>query len=159
MTVIATLMLVQGCGGGGDAAPPVQKTATVGFATSSEDANAPLRGVFITAVLPAGVTVATIPGSSEVSSTALKGAATGSGQFVLGTYSAPIRKVKISAANFSGVGPFASLICDVIPGNTLNESQFTSIVPLEFQATGPGGIDLTTATPPVVPRISVTFGF
>jgi hypothetical protein len=140
----------------------VQKIATVGFATSSADVNAPLTGVFITAVLPAGVTVATIPGSSEISSTALKGAATGSGQLVLGTYSAPIRKVKITVASAGtdmAIGPFASLICDVIPGNTLNESQFTSIVPLEFQATGPGGIDLTTATPPVVPKISVTFGF
>jgi hypothetical protein len=57
------------------------------------------------------------------------------------------------------IGPFARLTCTVTPGYTLSAALFSAIVPVEFEASGPGGIDLTAAAAPVVPRISATFGF
>jgi len=129
------LVFLQACGGGGTASvPQVQKTANVVFATSTVDsANTHLRSVYIEAVLPEGVSVATNPGSTEIKSGVLVGVGTTAGQVFFGTYSAAIRKVKIPAISVSSadmsIGPFASLACDVMPGNTLNTSQFSSIVP------------------------------
>jgi len=150
-------LVLQACGGGGSAGvvSQEQKTATVVFATTTSDATVKLRGISVVATLPDGVTVATKAGTDEISSGALQGV----GQVATGTYSAATRQISIvnmPTGNDLAIGPFARVICDVTPGKTLQESQFASIVPLDFQPTGPQGIDLTLT---VTPKISVSFGY
>jgi hypothetical protein len=144
-----------GCGGGGGSAPKTQKSAEVTFSTTSTNPAVEIKGIFIAVTLPEGVTVATEPGSNKISATALQGA--GNGGQVFGTYSAPIRKVKIGSITSSTIalGPYARLNCDVLPGVTLTENAFTSIVPVDFQPTGANGINLNE----VSSSISVVFGY
>lgn len=155
---------LQGCGNGATITeiPQVQKTAIVEFGTTTADPAAKLRGVSIVTTLPEGVTVATKPGTTEISSGALQGLGN-NGQVLFGTYSAAIRKVKIAVPSVSSadmpIGPYAKLTCSVLPGYTLSATLFSAIVPIEFEATGPGGSDLTVATPPVISQISATFGY
>jgi hypothetical protein len=114
------------------------------------------------ATLPEGVTVATKPGTAEILSGVLQGT-DNSGQALFGTYSAAIRKVKISVLSVSsadiGIGSYAKLTCTVLPGYTLTAAMFSTINPIEFEATGHSGIDLTLAVPPVLSKISATFGY
>ena len=157
---VVLLLSCSGCGGGGgtDIRPMPQKTADVTFGTSSNNQTVPLKGVFIAATLPAGLSVATEPGSTQISTTALKGVGDG-GQTPFGTYSAAIRKVRISSALTSSsiaYGPYARLICNVTPGTTLKETDITSITPDDFQPTGDGGSDLSSTVKSV---ISVVFGY
>lgn len=141
-----------GCGGGGETKVLPQKTAEMTFSTTSTDQSVDIRGISITVTLPAGATVATDPGTNQISSASLKGV----GTQVFGSYSAPIRKVTI--ATLPGtipLGPYARLTCDITPGITLPESAFTSIIPLDFQPTGPGGASLNN----VQSSIGVLFGY
>lgn len=152
---IATLLIVAfsaGCGGGSGAVNLQQKTAEVTFGTTSSDPSVHIEGIFLVTTLPAGVSVATEPGSNQISAASLKGV----GVQVLGRYSAAIRKVTIGASTGTiALGSYARLTCNILPGITLQESAFTSIVPLDFQPTGLGGINLTT----VQPTTTVTFGY
>jgi hypothetical protein len=152
---IATLFIValfSGCGGGNGAVNLPQKSAEVTFGTTSSDPAVQIKGIFLVTTLPAGASVATEPGSNQISAASLKGV----GVQVFGSYSAAIRKVKIGTLNGTiALGPYARLTCDISPGITLQESAFTSIVPLDFQPTGQGGINLTT----VKPTTAVTFGY
>lgn len=144
--------LFGGCGGGGDTKVLPQKMAEMTFSTTSTDPSVQISGVSIVVTLPAGVTVATDPGTNQISSTSLKGV----GTQVFGSYSAPIRKVTI--ATLPGtipLGPYARLTCDVTPGVTLPASAFTNIIPLDFQPTGPGGVSLNN----VQSSIGVVFGY
>lgn len=152
IAALLTSALWAGCGGGGGSGPLPQKSATMTFGTTSSNPAVQLGGVSIAVVLPAGANVATEPGTNQISAASLQGV----GVQVLGSYSAPIRKVKIGTlpGNFP-LGSYAKLVCDVLPGVTLAESDFTSITPLDFQPTDPQGNDLNT----VQSSISVIFGY
>jgi hypothetical protein len=109
--------------------------------------------------LPAGVTVATDPGSTSIS-----GAIAGVNNFLISfpTYVAATNEVTFYATNVSNTAAnvvFARLTCDVKPGYTLTPAEFSSIIPTVFEPTGPGGSDLTLVNPPVLPKISATFGY
>jgi hypothetical protein len=154
MIVAALLMstLWGGCGGGGGSSDLPQKSAEVTFGTSSNDPTVQIRGISLVTTLPAGVTVATEPGSTQISTASLKGI----GVQVFGRYSAAIRKVTIATVPGTiALGPYARLTCSVLPGFTLSESAFTSIIPVDFQPIGQGGIALTN----VLPTTAVTFGY
>lgn len=154
--LIASLLssaLWSGCGGGGGGSNLPQKSAEMTLSTTSANQSLQLSGVFIALTLPAGTTVETEPGSNQISAASLQGI----GVQVFGSYSAPIRKVKIGTLPGTiPLGPYARLNCAVQPGVTLGEGDFTSIVPLDFQPTGPGGSDLTGV---VQSSISVVFGY
>jgi hypothetical protein len=155
MAVLLVSVLWSGCGGGGGGGgTPAQKSAEVTFSTASPNPGVQIKGIFIAVILPEGVTVDTEPGSNQIRASALQGA--GNGGQVFGTYSAPIRKVKIGSISTGTItlGPYARLNCDVLPGYTLTESQFTSIVPVDFQPTGPNGAALND----VSSSLSVVFG-
>lgn len=153
IAVLISTAFLTGCGGGGGAGNLPQKSAEMTFKTTSTDSTVRISGVFIAVTLPAGVTVATDPGSNQISASSLQGI----GLQAFGTYSAPIRKVKIATLPGSiPLGPYARLNCAVVPGVTLSENDFTSIVPIDFQPAGPGGIDLRNI---VQSSISVVFGY
>lgn len=155
MAALLASALLTGCGGGGGSSPKTQKSAEITFSTTSTNPAVQIKGIFIAVVLPEGVTVATEPGSNQISASALQGA--GNGGQVFGTYSAPIRKVKIGSITSGTIalGPYARLSCDVLPGFTLTENQFTSIVPVDFQPTGSNGVNLNE----VSSSLSVLFGY
>ena len=157
--LFAMLLMLQACGSGGGSSgvvPQAQKTATLSFETAIKDQSVTvqLRGISIAVALPEGVTVATSPGTNEITSAVLKG----KNQVATGTYVSATRTVTIvnmpNGADLP-IGQFASLVCDIVPGKTFTDSQFTSIVPTDFQPTGPGGADLTQS---VASRITVSFG-
>ena len=166
--LLALIVLLLGCGGGGGGGAavvttPAQKTATVEFATTTTNTGVVLKAVYIVVRLPAGVTVATKPGTTEISDVVLKGV--NSAQLQSSSYIAADNEVRIpviTSTIISGfpVGVFARLTCDVAPGKTMTESQFSSLTPVVFQATGANGVDLTdpvNSNPPVAPKISATF--
>lgn len=142
-----------GCGGGGGGTGNLpQKSAEVTFSTTSTDPSVQISGVFIAVTLPAGVTVATEPGSNQISASSLQGV----GFQAFGSYSAPIRKVKIGTLPGTPIppGPYARLNCAVQQGFTFNDP--ASVITLDFQPTGAGGIDLKNI---VQSSISVVPGF
>lgn len=163
ISLIALLLSLQACGGGGDAGvvPLVQKTAIVEFAvsTTNTDASAVAKGVTMVVRLPAGVTVTTDPGSTTIS-----GVPVGTNNFsvLFPTYVAANNEVTINATNVNNTSAnviFARLTCDVKPGYTLTAEQFSSIVPDVYEPVGPGGADLALVNPPVLSKISATFGY
>jgi hypothetical protein len=110
--------------------------------------------------LPEGVTVATDQGSS----TTISGALVGVNNFLISfpTYVSATNEVTFYATNVSNTATnvvFGRLTCDVKPGYTLSAVQFSSITPTVFEPIGPGGSDLKRVSPPVLPKISVTFGY
>jgi hypothetical protein len=164
ITLSIFLLFLQGCGGeGGESVVPrAQKTALVEFAVSTDNtnANALTEGVTMVVRLPDGLSVATDPGSATIS-----GALVGSNNFLIyppPTYGVANNQVTIYATNVSNTSAnvvFARLTCDVKPGYMLTAAQFSSIIPTIFEPIGPGGSDLTKVTPPVLPKISATFGY
>lgn len=164
ISLIALLTILQACGGGGgeSVVPRAQKTAVVEFAaaTTNTDASARTEGVTMVVRLPEGVTVATDQGSS----TTISGALVGVNNFLISfpTYVSATNDVTFYATNVSNSAAnvvFARLTCDVKPGYTLSAAQFSSITPTVFEPIGPGGSDLKQVSPPVLPKISVTFGY
>jgi len=163
-TVITLLLSLQACGGGGDATvvPRAQKTALVEFAasTTNTDPSGVIKGVTMVAKLPAGVTVTPdAPGGTTISN-----ALTGVNNFLISfpTYVAANNEVTFYATNVSNSTAnvvYARLTCDVKPGNTLTAEQFSSIIPSVYEPVGPGGSDLTLVNPPVISKISATFGY
>ncbi|MDD2735490.1 MAG: hypothetical protein PHF56_16265 [Desulfuromonadaceae bacterium] len=164
ISLFALCIFLQACGGGGgeSVVPRAQKTAIVEFATftTNTNANALTEGVTMSARLPEGVTVATDQGSSIT----ISGALVGVHNFLISfpTYASATNEVTFYATNVSNTAAnvvFARLICDVKPGYTLSAAQFSSITPTVFEPIGPGGSDLKQVSPPVLPNISVTFGY
>ena len=160
--LMLVLLCFQACGGGGSGQLQAQqqKTAVISFSTVSLDATAPIRGIVLEAVLPSGISVATKAGSNEIESGVLQGM---NGYAYTGTYSATGRKIILASPSISPsnipLGVFATLTCTVNSGYTLTESQFSSIVPVDFQVTGPSGIDLTAAAQPVTLKTTAQFGY
>ena len=159
MTLIGLLVL-QACGGGavdGSTVARPQKTAIVEFAVSAADATSIVKGVTMVVRLPPGVTVSTEAGSTIINAAVLQGV--NSFQILTSNYLVADNEVRIPAINISNTIEnivFARLTCNVVSGQTLMESQFTSLVPVLFDPSGAGGQDLKNS---VNPKISVTFGY
>jgi hypothetical protein len=162
--MVVLVIFLQACGGGGSTSvvPRTQKTATVEFAvsTTNTDASAVTKGVTMVVRLPAGVSVTT----DEPGSTLITKALVGVNNFWIPapTYTAANNEITIDAPNVSNTNAnvvFARLTCEVIPGNTLDAAQFSAIMPTVFDPRGTGGSDLKLVTPPVLPKISATFGY
>ncbi len=160
LSLLAVTLLLSACGGGGGGSGvpagggggggtgSAAKTATVAFSVvSTASLPAPVQGITLIAVLPAGTSVATNAGSHGISSSALT---IGSGisdpnLLVYGTYSAAANKVKIGLASTNGTfrgGEFARLTVQLPSAVSLAAGDFTSAnlpaFPL-FQAAGDDG--------------------
>lgn len=158
MCAITTMLAACGGGGGGSSAgggggdggggSSTTKTATVAFSViSTAKLPAPVQGITLVALLPAGTNVATDAGSHTISASALT---VGSGisdpnLLVYGSYSAAANKVKIgivsTSTNLRG-GEFARLTVSYPATSTLTASDFTTpntpAFP-SFQAAGSDG--------------------
>lgn len=157
---LSLFLILTACGGGGGTTPspppPIPKTATISFSViSTARLTAPVQGVQLSAYLPVGVTVATNVGSTTLSSAALTvgSGITGANRQVYGSYSAPIRKVKITVATtedtFRG-GEFAKLTVSYPATITLTVTDFSSLNAPSFPffeaggyVVGSGSVDLT----------------
>ena len=158
MCAITTVLAACGGGGGGSSAGGgggggdgggggTTKTATVAFtAVSTATLPAPIQGITLVALLPAGTSVATDAGSHTVSASALTVGSSISDPnlLVYGSYSAAANKVKIgivsTSTSFRG-GEFARLTVSFPSTSTLTASDFTAPntpVP-SFQAAGSDG--------------------
>lgn len=121
------------------------KTATLAFSVSSTTAlSAPLQGLTLTAILPAGTSVATNTASTVISSSALSAGSAFPGQNLQlsGTFAADTRKVSITVATtadtFQG-GEIAKLAVHFPSTTTLAAADFAA--PTLVQA---GGFNLAT---------------
>ncbi len=153
---LALILTACGGGGGGGSTPATSKTATLSFSViSTAQLSAPVQGVQLSAWLPVGVTVATNAGSSTLSSTVLAAGSgiTSANRQVYGSYSAAIRKVKITVVTteetFRG-GEFAKLTVSYPVATTLTTNNFTSLNAPSFPffeaggyVVGSGNVDLT----------------
>lgn len=163
--IIGALLVVvtlAACGSGSSVTLPQQKKATLVF-TASTSAALPtaVRGISISARIPAGVTVPLESGSkTQVASTVLVAFKAGS---IIGNYSAPVLRIQAFDTNSaSGLGldnvrQFAGIILPV--QDSVTEASFTALNPSfpEFSATGqtPGNsVPLTTY---LKPSMKVTF--
>jgi hypothetical protein len=148
--LIASALLLAACGGGGggsSAPAATTKTATVAFnVVSTAQLPVPVQGVVLAAFLPVGTSVATDPGTNVISAAAL---ATGSGitspnRIVFGSYSAAIRKVKITVATtedtFRG-GEFAKLTVSFPSTVTLASADFITLNSPSFPLFDSAGFD------------------
>ena len=159
--LLAVVTLVA-CGSGSSVTLPQQKKATLVF-TASTSASLPtaVRGISISAIIPAGVTVPLESGSKTlVASTVLVAFKAGS---IIGNYSAPVLRIQtLDASSASGLGldnvrQFAGIILPV--QESVTETSFMALNPSfpGFSATGqtPGNtVDLSTY---LKPSMKVTF--
>ena len=149
------LFALPGCGSGGGASTPQQKTATIVFSTVSSAHTAPLQGIQLTTRLPNGASVSDI-------TTALVGR-NDTGQLVFPTYSPnpPVVSFIIQPTGSSPIkfGQFAELTCVIASGVTLNQSSFT-IAKSDLQMTGTDPNGTTVDLVPQIPvSLSVSFGY
>lgn len=163
--VVASLSLtlsLAACSGGGGTAinetpQPASKTATISFSIiSTARLTAPVQGVQLSAYLPVGVNVVTDPGTTILSSGTLTfgSGLTSANRQVYGSYSAPIRKVKIIVVTTEETfrsGEFAKLTVSYPETTILSANDFTSINTPSFPSfeaggyvVGSGSVDLTT---------------
>lgn len=124
----------------GTGVPVTTKTATLAFSISSATAlSTPVQGLTLTAILPAGTTVATNTGSTAISSSALMAGSAFPAQNLqlTGTFAADTRKVSIQAVTtgdtFQG-GEVAKLVVRFPSTTTLAAADFAA--PTLVQAAG-----------------------
>lgn len=98
-TVLATSLVIAGCGGGGGGSSPTPSTAKLAFALVST-AQPRVESFELTISLPQGVAVKTVTGSTELDSTAVQGI---NNFFVMGTYSAAVQRVHIVGVKPDGL--------------------------------------------------------
>lgn len=151
------LLGLAGCGndGGATAAKQQQKTATITFSTVSSAHTAPLEGIQLKTVLPAGATVSNIL-------SALTGT-NDTGRVIASSYldTPPTASFSVGPAGSSPIkfGSFAKLKCDVASGVTLEPASFTVLTSdlLLFGKDSDGNsVDLVGQIPVTV---TVTFGY
>ncbi|SNB46774.1 hypothetical protein [Geobacter sp. DSM 9736] len=164
--ILTLAALSAGCGGGGDAAPPQQRTAVITFRAVSSATL--INTVSIAAVLPPGVSVATDaenPTLISAQSLAIGSGAAAGADYILGRYSSAGRKVTIEFPHVNGFGggEFARLTCSVTPGTTLTEADFTSLnTPFpssrlsNYDSNISEFVDVTSSKNP---QMTITFGY
>lgn len=153
----AVLLGLAGCGSGGGSATSKlqQKSATITFSTVSSAHTAPLEGIQLKTVLPAGASVSDI--ESALTGTNDTGLV-GSKNYISAppTASFIVQPIGSSPIKF---GPFATLKCDIAPGVTLDAGSFI-LLSGDVQMTGkdPGGnsVDLVSQIPVT---LTVTFAY
>jgi len=161
ISALLAVVTLAACGSGSSVTLPQQKKATLVFAASTS-ASLPtaVRGISISARIPAGVTVPLLPGSTEVASGVLEALKTGS---IIGNYSAPVLRIQaFDVSSASGLGldnvrQFARITLPV--EDSVTEGSFTALNPSfpEFSATGKitnNTVDLSTY---LKPSMKVTF--
>lgn len=150
-----TLILLAGCGGGGGSTPsPVAKSTAVAFGLRDTFGNltTPIKGIQITATLPAGTTPNTLPDNRElvIGETGLKGL--GNNIFIpFGRYSATTRQVLFSVVanpitTSIALGDFARLTYNTDQGTTppvVSEFQVT-----DYKVSGPNSVDISSRVAP-----------
>jgi hypothetical protein len=143
------LMVLSGCGGGGGtgnnagtpAAPVVPvtpaspTTATISYKIANPTATS-IQGIQFSAYLPVGADVPLEGGTHTLQTSALVAgsALAGINVQLFGTYSAPIRKLKLvvmttdrnSLQSGFTQGDVVTVTCNLISGNNLTESSFTT---------------------------------
>lgn len=149
------LLGLAGCGSDGGSAPTLQqqKSATITFSTVSSAHTAPLEGIQLKTVLPAGATV------SDISS-ALTGT-NDTGQVALKNYlsTPPTASFLVQQTGSSPIkfGAFAKLKCDIASGVTLEQGSFTIA---DIQMTGKDANGSTVDLASQIPvTLTVTFGY
>jgi hypothetical protein len=164
--LIFLVMMIAGCGGGGDSKPPAKASLvfTTGFPDSYVDQ---IGSINLTVVLPAGVTVPAdvnglIPhGNLAFSGEGAKFAAKSSFAIIMGKYtpatatakayvSIVVNTLENSAGSVSGMNPgeFATLVCDVAPGSVYDT---TTLAPLSgIVVANTKGDILSYIVPPLV---------
>lgn len=169
LTILA-ISLLSACGGSGGGSSDgsnnggggtTTKTATVAFnIVSTATLPAPVQAVSLVAVLPAGTTVATNTGTTEISSTAL---AVGSGfpsPVVLGTYSAAVNKVKLAVLSPNSTargGEVARLTVSYPSTTTLTAGQFAAPTVTSSAGADPGSNSILDLTGKLRAFLGITF--
>ncbi|MBI5443411.1 MAG: hypothetical protein HY900_19620 [Deltaproteobacteria bacterium] len=164
LSACAVALLLAACGGGGGGGGgDGTRTAELTFSVDSAGTlSAPVQGVVVSAVLPAGATVATDPGTTSISAAALAAGKdlTSPDKMVSGTFSAVDRKVQVAVATpeetFLG-GNVATVTVTCPPATTA--ADFTLGPSESFQAAGYDPVrqtivDLATR---ITPSLTVTF--
>jgi len=153
-----TLILLAGCGGGGGSTPsPVAKSTAVVFGLRDTFGNltTPVKGIQITATLPAGTTPNTDPSDNRalvIGETGLKGL--GNNIFIpFGRYSATTRQVLFTVVanpitTSIVLGDFARLTYNADQGTTppvVSEFQVT-----DYKVSGPNSVDISSRVAPTL---------
>lgn len=120
-----------GCGGGSSPSPSSAPTRAVIAYTVDNSSPTPLVGVQFSAYLPAGVDLPLVPGTHQVApeNLAAGSALSGLNVLVFGTYSAPIRKLKlgVSTGDARGFnGEVLKLTCNLPQTQILGEASFSA---------------------------------
>lgn len=159
---LLAVVTLTACGSGSSVTLPQQKTAKLVFsASTSASLPTAVRGIIISARIPAGVTVPLVAGSTQVATTVLSTDKAGS---IIGNYSAPVLRIQVSDNTFtaSGLGldnvrQFASIILPV--QDSVTEASFTALNPSfpDFRATGQTSGNTVNLTTYLKPAMKVTF--
>jgi hypothetical protein len=172
MLLLAVLGLVTlsacGGGGGGGGAPQASSTPAVltlsTAATSSIPATTTINSYDVTIPLPAGVTVKTLPNSSETSAGVVTASGNAAGATVVGTYTAAsgpnpglvkvfIVKVNIDQTGFNP-GEFCKVNVDIAAGNSYTPSSFAA--PTLDDVTGFDTLTTSTVTTVLQGQLSLS---
>jgi hypothetical protein len=161
------LSLFAACGGGGGVSnTPSQPTTAVltlsTAATSTIPASTTINSYNVTITLPAGVTVKTMPGSSETATGVVAASGQASSALIFGTYSAAtgtfpgtvkVYIVKVDPITGAGFNPgeFCKVTGNIAPGVTISTSDF--VPPTLDDASG---IDATKSTVLLTGELSLT---
>jgi hypothetical protein len=138
------IALTIGCGGGGDLWSPskaVLKIRTVGVASTL-----PLGGAQVTLQMPAGVSVQTMPNSTQTGTNVIVASGTATpADLVFGVYSAgTVSFAIIKVAGFS-VGEFATVNCDLAGDVVPSVSSFSVLYQAVSDSAGNLITGLTTS--------------
>lgn len=184
LPLLALALLLTACGGGGGGAPSsannpgtggggnggggdgggggvTTKTATVAFnLISTATLSAPVQAVSLVAVLPAGTSVATNTGSSEISSSAITVGSGFPSPVILGTYSAAVNKVKLAVLSPGGTargGEVARLTVTYPSTTTLTAGQFADPTITSSAGADPGSNSILDLTAKLRAFLGITF--
>lgn len=134
------MMLTAGCGGGGGgggASSQSNPTQAVVAYSINNSSSTPLVGVQFSAIVPIGTDVPVDAGTHTISAQNIAAGAALSGlnMKVFGTYSAPIRKVKLGVMPLDGTaftsgfkGEVISLTCSLTQSPKVAATDFSTVV-------------------------------
>lgn len=141
--IFALGLMLSACGGGEGSATPVPTTAVLTLSTavtSTIPSTTTINSYNVTITLPAGVTVKTMPNSSETGTGVVTASGMASGALIYGVYTPATGiypgtvGVYVTSATGFDAGEFCKVSCDFAAGNAPTASDF---VPLTLDdATG-----------------------